>query len=473
MGLMKNGIKRVLLTLVIAGAFGHPLCANDGTVNVETAARATGPWVGHPTRLLELLDGYASQPPVTTDKYGGRTDQPGGKATGFFRVEKVKDRWWFIDPDGNPYYNLALTHVRPSVTPSAKRAFKAKYPDEIDWSKKTADFLWGTGFNGLGNSSAPGLHTVARPFPYVENVGFMAAFGKEKDLARPATGHSGYVNDCIPVFHPDFPAFCDRYAKALAAAANDPYLVGIFSDNELLMPLDLLDRNLALDVNNPDLKPGHDAALAWLTAQGKDPAKITDRDRKEFIGYAFGLYYKIVSAAVHKHDPHHLYMGTRLNERGDAYTNDALWRNIGPYTDVVSVNYYFVWEPVPEQVNHWVEWGQKPIVISEWYAKAMDAKGLASRRGAGWRVKTQEDRAKFYQTYLLGCFESGKIIGAQYFQYQDDPADTTDRDAIGGCNKGFVDTNYAPYAPLVQRAKAVNLQVYSLIDFFDRRKSSR
>jgi hypothetical protein len=29
---------------------------------------------------------------------------------------------------------------------------------------------------------------------------------------------------------------------------------------------------------------------------------------------------------------------------------------------------------------------------------------------------------------------------------------------------------YVPYDPLVQRAKAVNLQVYSLIDFFDNRK---
>ncbi len=71
---------------------------------------------------------------------------------------------------------------------------------------------------------------------------------------------------------------------------------------------------------------------------------------------------------------------------------------------------------------------------------------------------------------MLGCYESGNIVGAHYFKYQDDASDSVALDSKGGANKGFFNSQYVPYDPLVQRARAVNLQVYSLIDFFDKRK---
>jgi hypothetical protein len=100
----------------------------------------------------------------------------------------------------------------------------------------------------------------------------------------------------------------------------------------------------------------------------------------------------------------------------------------------------------------------------------MDVPGLANKGGAGWLVKTQEDRAKYYEHFMLGCYESGNIIGSQYFKYRDDPSESVSLDSKGGANKGMFNAQYVPYDPLVQRAKAVNLQVYSLIDFFDNRK---
>ena len=36
------------------------------------------------------------------DRFGGWTGVT-SKATGFFRVEKIDGRWWFIDPDGNAF----------------------------------------------------------------------------------------------------------------------------------------------------------------------------------------------------------------------------------------------------------------------------------------------------------------------------------------------------------------------------------
>jgi hypothetical protein len=314
------------------------------------------------------------------------------------------------------------------------------------------------------------LSTAGKPLNYVVIENFMAGFARKIGDTLPAAGHAGYIRECFPVFHPDFPAYCDGYAQELAATAKDPHLLGIFSDNEMQTPADMLDRNLTLDQKNPNLKPGHDAAVAWLAARGRDPKQITKEDRAEFVAYVFDTYYKIVSDAIRKYDPNHLFLGERLMSEGHAYDNRALWKVMGKYVDVVSVNFYHVWGPDPKAINRWVEWSQKPIMLTEWYAKAVDVPGLANTGGAGWLVKTQEDRAKYYEHFMLGCYESGNIVGAHYFKYQDDAADSVRLDSKGGANKGLVNSQYVPYDPLVERARAVNLQVYSLIDFFDKRK---
>jgi hypothetical protein len=405
------------------------------------------------------------------DSYGGRTDQAGDKATGYFYAKRIGNRWWLIDPLGNHYFNIALDAVNPGSSPEQKSVFQEKFGTDTNWAQSTADFLWNNGFSCLGNWSSWKLFSsVSKPLSYVVIEDFMSGFAKKIGDTLPAAGHAGFIRECFPVFHPDFPAYCDGYAQELAATAKDPHLLGIFSDNELQTPADLLDRTLTLDQNNPILKPGHDAAVAWLAARGRDPKQITNEDRAEFMAYVFDTYYKIVSAAVRKYDPNHLVLGERLMSEGDAYKNQALWKVIGQYVDVASVNFYGVWGPDPKAINRWADWSQKPIMLTEWYAKALDVPGLANKGGAGWLVKTQEDRAKYYEHFMLGCYESGNIVGSQYFKYQDDASDSVRLDSKGGANKGVFNSEYVPYDPLVKRAQAVNLQVYSLIDFFDRRK---
>lgn len=82
------------------------------------------------------------------------------------------------------------------------------------------------------------------------------------------------------------------------------------TDNELQCPVDLLDRCLTLDANHPDFRDGRAAAVAWLASRrgpGAGPADIRPRDRYEFIAFAFERYYHIVTAAIRRHDPNHLY----------------------------------------------------------------------------------------------------------------------------------------------------------------------
>lgn len=119
-------------------------------------------------------------------------------------------------------------------------------------------------------------------------------------------------------------------------------------------------------------------------------------------------------------------------------------------------------------MSSWEKSSKKPILITEWYAKAEDS-GLGNTSGAGWLVKTQKDRAAFYQNFTLGLLESRVCVGWHWFRYCDnDPTekgtDPSNRDA----NKGLFTNRYQPYSELLQSTKEVNLRTHSIINHFDK-----
>lgn len=447
--------------------------AGDGTVIVETHGKSPdgdAPWRPRPTRLLERVKGYSpAGAPPNVDQYGGWLDRPGKPAAGFFRVAKIDGRHWLIDPDGRRFFHVAINAVREP------RNVEANFGSAENWAEHVTADLRAAGFNGLGNWSSSRLAAVKSPLVWVLRKDFMFDFARKKRLVEPAAGTQGFTSRCMPVFHPEFEAACDAFAADLAETAGDPCLLGIMTDNELQCPTDLLDRNLALDAANPDLKPNRDAAAEWLNSRhgSSDPKSITQYDRYQFIAYAFERYYRIVTRAIRKYDANHLYLGSRLNYASGEFDNPFLWKALAPYHDVVSVNYYGGWGPDPAQLAEWEEWGGRPILFTEWYAKAMDVPGLANRLGAGWLVRTQEDRGRYYQHFALACLEAPNVVGWHFFKYSDDPAESKALDSAGGANKGMFNLEGRPYQPLLDRARAINAEVYPLIEFFQARNQRR
>ena len=452
------------LSLPVTKDFG------DRAVIVEThnsSPSDSQPWRPHPTRTLKGLAGY--QPAadrVRLDRFGGCMDWPREKATGFFYVKKIDGRQWLIDPEGYRFFNVGINTV------NEPKNRKAVFGSKDDWAQSLAGDLRNAGFNGVSSGrSIPELAQANGPRVWVLNKTFMFTFTREKKLNVPASGTQGFIDKCMPVFHPDFEPFCERFAKDLAKTADDPYLLGYMTDNEIQCPADLLNRYLALDASNPDLKPGRDAAAAWLVARkgSADPSRIDRRDQYEFIAFAFDRYYRIVTAAIRKNDPNHLYLGSRINYRATELENPLFWKVLAKYHDVVSVNYYHVWGPDSLDVANWEAWADRPILITEWYAKAMDVPGLANTFGAGWLVRTQEDRARYYQHFVLKALECRNIVGYHWFKYRDDPPESVALDCAGGANKGMFDAEGRPHKLLLDAAGEVNREVYPLIKFFDQR----
>lgn len=441
---------KIFLILLLALSVVTPACA-DSPLTVQAKHKPNdAAWKSYPVRTVEALGPLPAEP--TLDNYGGRMDKSETK-TGFFHTQKIKGRWWLIDPDGHLFINVGVVGVGPSPMSSVEQV---------------TGLLRDNGFNGIGAWSATELmRAAARPLPYTVIHSFMGTFAHEHHVSSSGPGHSSYPNDCIPVFHPAFAAYCDEFARSLAASKDDPYLLGYFSDNEL--PLPNLDKFLALDPKDPYMGSSRQAAQAWLDARKGKPSTVTDitaADRDAWMGYVFDRYFSLTTAAIHKYDPHHLCLGPRLN--GRSANSEPVFRAAGRYLDVVALNYYGVWQPSLPTVRRRSEWAGKPLLISEFYAKGADT-GFANTGGAGWLVPTQRDRGLFYQTYTLGLLEAKNCVGWHWFMFRDnDPTSLTADPSNRDSNKGIVTLKSVPYAPLLEQMRALNQHVYAAIDRFDR-----
>ena len=434
-------------------------------VEVQAAAKPDSEWKSFPTRtLVDLPLVVRTNLDSQLSRYGGLIAGK-AKATGFFHTEKIRDRWWLVDPDGCWFIHQAVVSVNTIATPGATAAFDAKFGSQTNWAAQTTAMLRDHGFNGSGAwSDDTALRTVEHPLVYTRIWNFMAAYGRARGgtFARP--GHTGYPGDCIFVFDPAFEKFCDEFAKPLAATKDDPWLLGHFSDNEMPLSRAALRNYLQL----PATDPGHQAAQMWLQSRhGKNATtnNITERDEQDFLGVVTARYFEIVSRAIKKYDPNHLYLGARFY--GSNVHCPEIFKAAGPFVDVLSVNLYGAWTPSPERLEMWARESGKPFLITEWYAKGVDS-GLANTGGAGWVVKTQRDRGLFYQNFTLALLESKGCVGWHWFKYMDnDPAakktDASNQDS----NKGILNNRYEPYAPLLEAMKQIHQRAYGLIKYFD------
>ena len=434
---------------------------------VEARSKPNRPVERMPVRLLaDVLGDPAKHAPDVRSPYGGdaRTKLD---ATGFFRTHRYADgSWTLVDPDGHPFFNLAIVGVRSvnGKSETTAAALKNKFESPAQWGEAAVRMLRENGFNGTGAwSQTDILRATTQRVPYTLIWDFMGNYGRERGGVYQKAGHLGYPGDVIFVFDPGFETFCDTHAKKLAETKDDPWLLGHFSDNELPSPADALDRYLKL----PATEAGHQAALSWLRERRGDAelpasARPTAEERQAFLGHAVDRYHRIVAAAIRKYDPNHLFLGSRLH--GSDMRSRVVMEAAGRHCDVVTANVYWMWTPDKKLIADWALWTGRPFMVTEWYAKGMDT-GLPNVSGAGWVVPTQADRAKFYQHFALGMIESPACVGLHWFRYMDnDPADLSVDPSNRDSNKGVVGIDFTPYEPLLAGMKELNDRVYTLRD---------
>jgi len=164
------------------------------------------------TRLLSLLPEYSLQRDVQRSSYGGWLARQ-EKGTGFFHTQKIDGRWWFIDPDGHLFLGIGLNSIRGtsakdrSVT--APPIYKSKWKSSSAWANETVRFLDTNGFNVVGTWSDRSLlkTEVKKSQVWTTVVYMMYPFGTRYG-AKSNENNMRFPNHCIPIFDPEFEAFC-------------------------------------------------------------------------------------------------------------------------------------------------------------------------------------------------------------------------------------------------------------------------
>ena len=115
--------------------------------SIETKGKHESSFTAHPVRTLADLPAV----PVDTDldEYGGLKSAR-GKATRFFRTEKINGRWWLVDPVGGLFLSRSMNSVNMGKTKGVKDALKQKFRDEAGWARAATAMLRENGFNGTG-----------------------------------------------------------------------------------------------------------------------------------------------------------------------------------------------------------------------------------------------------------------------------------------------------------------------------------
>ena len=359
------------------------------------------------------------------DQYGGYQNTQ-AKATGFFHVEQIDGKWWFVDPAGHWFLSTSLNGIGGGGRGGAGANTQS--------SSLTARRLNAWGFN----TGAEGMNK-----PFIVMVA--AARGANTFLGMP------------DVYSDEFATTAQQTAARLCAPRkNDPLVIGYFVGNEppwAGRETEVVD----LILKGPDTATQR--KLKEFLAEGDTPERRTN-----FVFMAFAKQLEVACGAIRQQDPKHMILGMRFG--GDV--PDAMFEAARIF-DVCSINVY-EYEPT-KQVEHAYRMSGRPVMIGEFHF-GVPADGL----GAGLvQTKNQVERAKGYRYYVEQAAALPGFLGAHWFTWRDEPV--LGRMDGENYNIGFVDVTDRPYPELVAGAKATHtrlLEVHSgkVAPFNERPKAS-
>ena len=443
------------------------------------------------TRLINTLNGFdESAREVELDRYGGIISDTRFEATGYFYTKKIGDRWITVDPLGYPCHITGINHTYYAYSNSKyqTKAMSEKFGTSEKWAISTTRWLKkDLGFNvALGtphellsvqNGAATTIYTPGIG-QYASSVGLNASEGGTTQFL---------YNGTMPVFDPGFKAYIEeKVPDTIAKYANNPYVIGYISDNELPVKDSMLTDYLTLDPSISANLYSYACAWTWIIeTTGKKGEEIDiysidklNEESKEdlfvlFKGFIYDKYFSVIQPVIKAACPNQLYLGVRMLTGTE--WGEWVARVDGYWCDIMCINYYGAWEVPTEQIENLQKWTGKPIMITEFYAKGSDAIGadgkpFTNADGAGWICKTQTERGYFYQNFTLRLLEAKNCVGWLYFQYIDnDPTDESIEKGQSNSNKGIVDSNLdrEVYKAYHSQIASINLNKYELIEHFD------
>jgi hypothetical protein len=310
----------------------------------------------------------------------------------------------------------------------------ANYPNQQTWDNTQIARLRSWGFNTVGPYSDNS--TLGTQMPYTVQLSM-------------ASGDDWFA--------PSFVTNAQQVAATqVAPLANDPNLIGYFTDSELAWGPPELD-GTALDtyLTLPPGSPGLAVAQQYVG----NPAG--------FITALATRYFSVTSAALKEYDPHHLNLG--IKAEGNEIQPELL-EAARPYVDVFSLEAYQllpgfaqlvdqVWPfylPLEPNLADMEQYVQKPLMIGEYTELGDDTPDPNTLPGIYANFPTQQARAAAYENFIAPLYEDAPwLVGDMWFEYIDEPAGGREPNGENN-NFGVLNVQDQPYAPMVAAMSAMH-----------------
>jgi hypothetical protein len=425
--------------------------------------------------------------PDAFNEYGGWASGPQLAATGFFRTEQYKGRWWLVDPSGQLFFShgansTGFAQKTPIQGREALFAWLPKADDSAfegvvkksnahfvvanlirtfgpDWQEAAYERVhrrmrqWG--MNTIGAwSDAQLLHDRKTPYTTILHIGH---------------GYSPLGHGISDPFAYEFKqALRKGLAKMLHQGRQDAWCVGAFIDNEIDWSQDFVRTSFLLGKQQPvrvaviaclreKYESINDLNTAWSTefAEWEQVSAMPDEETDGIVKdismlrhLIAGEYYQQCRDAMREVLPDLLYLGSRMHKAPDEVMEEAI-RSV----DVLSLNAY---EPLAS--GHLPSGLDKPALVSEFHFAAPD-RGVP---GTGlWPIGDQLQRSRAYVGYVMAGVLHPNVVGTHWFAY-------TDQSAAGRPGEnfqiGFVDVTDTPYPIITGASRDLANVMYYLVD---------
>lgn len=338
--------------------------------------------------------------------------------TGFFRTERINNRWWLVSPQDRRFLNIGIAHADPTnlLYPHNIDIWRTRYGTRARWIREgLVNDLLAWGFTAIGATeeyvSGTDLGVTGTPgdighSPGWESDDYAVADFPHVVPLRPLeieswNGHPAYRDPTSTAFA----EYCDYLARAVCLRhADDPRLIGyVLTDGPSW-------------TNHPSGAGYPEAQLAEIAE----------------------AYYQTVTASIRRHDPNHLILGDRYGIR--AGMPDAVLQAMRDHVDVLSVQTFTSADEtalteVTATLDRAHELTGKPVLIADtgnWCATAMNPQRASD-------IPDQKTRAQHYVRTLSALSERSWCLGWNWCGYVEnlargvgvkDPYDNPYRDFI-------------------------------------------
>jgi len=430
--------------------------------------------------------------------YGGWSAGKKFTSTGFFRVEKTKEagveKWWFVDPDGSPFWSLGVTGVRTSywldVTPINGREHLyqelpdstgkdsvvwnkngrlnfyrwnvyRKYKNLETWREKVLTRMTKWGLNTIGNWSDDQLLKQST-MPFTKSY-------------RTTLKPSLYIGEGLcDVFNPEWAIYIDSVLSDAKQYSQNKYLLGYFIDNEQGWEEMNLLNNLPNTSNGRDkwlqmIQKKYTTLLrvnrSWKTGftDWQQIRNITNDTLHESVGFANDyielekefatIYFSLIKQTLKKIDPNHLYLGCRFTRK---LKPAHITKIAGLFSDVITVNVYSLF-PNREDMAKWYAATGKPILIGEHHLPLKSQRQLPPN----YQCFTPQERFVYYQQYVQKWAAMPFSLGCHWYQF-------VDQNLTGRVNDGenqtvgLVDVTDQPHEDIQSAITKISKEIYKL-----------